>query len=84
MRAISRLLLLSGCSLALAACADQPLQPLAELPPSLLTGGGCYPPDVAEIAPPLVADGSAVFQIPSTIPLKIRVTNCETGAEDNT
>ena len=40
-------------------------------------------PFAAAIAPPISADGSSVFQIPSTIPFKIRVIGCAPGADVN-
>ncbi len=40
-------------------------------------------PYVAEIAPPIQADGSSVFQIPSTIPFKIRVLACTPDGDAN-
>src|SRR3990172_244503 len=54
-------------------------------PPTLLfslSGGGGEIgtpslPYSATIAPPLRADGSSVFNLTSTIPLKIRVDDCE-------
>ena len=37
----------------------------------------------AAIAPPIQADGSSVFHITSTIPIKIRVIGCVAGADVN-
>jgi hypothetical protein len=40
-------------------------------------------PFAAAIAPPIQADGSSVFQIPSTIPFKIRVIACTPDGNPN-
>jgi hypothetical protein len=40
-------------------------------------------PFAAAIAPPIQADGSSVFQIPSTIPFKIRVIACTPDGDPN-
>jgi hypothetical protein len=72
------LLLAPGC------VSDSTLEPQA-LPPSLLVGGGCYPQFVTSgVLEPINADGSSSFQLGRTIPVKIRFTDCDSGAGVNT
>ncbi len=68
------------------ACAtDSPVAPRAGSPPFLIGGGGCSPPSVTSgILQPINADNSSSFQLGRTLPLKIRVTDCVTGAGVNT
>ncbi len=74
------------CFLLLApACAsDLPLEPQA--PPSLLIGGGdCpFPYLTSGILEPINADNSSSFNLGRTIPVKIRISDCNGGAGVNT
>lgn len=69
-----------------AACAtDSPLVPRAGSPAFTVIGGGCpFPFVTSGILPPINADNSSSFQLGRTIPVKIGVTDCVTGAGVNT
>ena len=68
------------------ACAtDSPLGPRAGSPALTVGGGGCPLPFVTSgILQPINADNSSSFQLGRTIPVKIRVEDCVSGAGVNT
>ena len=70
-----------------AACAtESPSGPRPGVPSFVLgPPPGCFPPFVTSgILPPIDADGSTSVQLGRTIPVKIRVTDCVTGAAVDT
>ena len=69
-----------------AACANDPsLAPRAINSSFAIGPGGCSPPlATSGILQPIHADNSSSFQFGRTIPVKIRVTDCATGAAINT
>jgi hypothetical protein len=82
MRLFPGFLVLAGL---VGACATD--SPVAPDRPSLLVGPppGCSLPYLASgILEPINADNSSVFQLGRTIPVKIRITDCVTGAGVNT
>lgn len=70
----------AGCA------ADSPVFPgTHDTPAFTVIGGGCLPQFVTTgILPPINADGSSSFQLGRTLPVKIRFTDCATGAGVNT
>ncbi len=92
MRSFSRSSLLLSClSLTAAGCgidANSPIAPNASRPDSAVPamgGEGCaYLTVTSGILPPINADGSSVFELRRTVPVKIRVLDCTTQEEVNT
>ncbi len=85
-RSPNALLFLAPLVLAAACASDasNTLAPGGPTPVLTVGGGGCSFPDVTSgILQPINADNSSVFQLGRTIPVKVRVTDCVTGAADD-
>ena len=56
------------------------------IPPSLSTGGGgcAFPFVTSGILEPINADNSSSFQLGRTVPVKVRIVDCVSGAGVNT
>ena len=67
---------------ALMSCSSEPS---SVVDPTLsVGGGGCFFQDLTSgVLQPINADNSSVFNLGRTIPVKIRVTDCVTGAADD-
>ena len=71
--------------LAGACVSDSPVAPSKPVPSLLIGPGGCALPYLAGgILEPINADSSSSFQLGRTIPVKIRITDCVSGAGVNT
>jgi hypothetical protein len=82
-RSPSSLALLVPLAFAAACTSDMSsvVAPATGRPGLSVGGGGCAFADVTSgVLPPINADNSSVFQLGRTIPVKIRVTDCLTGA----
>src|SRR3972149_1610541 len=82
-----------GCSLltlclaaAVAGCAaDSPTFQASNAPEFVVIPGPCTPAYVTTgIEPPITPDGSSVYQLGRTLPVKVRYADCATGEEVNT
>ena len=76
--------LLAPIALAAACSPESPTAPSPKGPSLSVGGGGCaYAYVTSGVLQPINADNSSVFNLGRTIPVKIRVTDCVTGAAAN-
>lgn len=84
MRTLLRSVVLPWLALTTAGCGDDasPIAPNASAPVVLAVGGpACLA--ITSLMPPVNADGSSVFKLTRTIPVKIRVLDCVTQQANN-